>query len=117
MSESAESRFFYVSDEGPRRYYPTLEQAKEDADEQINIFRDNCDPEWDLGVEEIEIYECAAETDEPEEDGRCVLTATMINEREPGEDDAGGVDFYCDYAMLPPSDAKAAIDAGMEQDQ
>lgn len=107
MTTEASERFFYVKDEDPTRHFPTLERAKADAEETIRIYREACDPEWPWGVEDIAVFECDAETDEPSEDGRCVLVSTMINHRAATEDDQPGVDSFCDYAMLPPSDAKA----------
>ena len=92
---------FYVIDGGPKRSYPTLEEARVDAQVQIDYCRDNCDPEWPSEVEEIAVYECSKETDEPEEDGICVLQATMTVCEDAEEDD--GVEFYCDYELMPPA--------------
>lgn len=96
------AKLYYVHDEGPTRHYPTLEEARADAEIQIDVCRENCDPEWPMSTESIGVYECNAETEYPDEDGRLVLIATEVDVRMPDEGDTS-VEYWCDYKMLPPA--------------
>lgn len=88
---------FYVHDENGPRAYPTLGEAMADAEEQICEYRKEAkfDGEWSLSVEEVAVFRCEFETDDPAEDGTQVARAVQFDK---GIDE-DTQEEYCDYRM------------------
>lgn len=101
---------FYLYDPGDGyTEYQNIEAAMREASNLIDIYRDQCAPEWPEYVDGITIYE----SDDPEEtyEGRMVARSVVCNRIDrPDDTDEDGyspsvgmyfdaVDFYCDYKM------------------
>lgn len=102
---------FYLYDPGYDEYtrYETLAMATDAGNDLINIYRDQCNPEWPEYVEGISIYE-SDNPDEPHE-GKMVarsVTCNVVSRPDDVDDDGysestdrwfNEVDFWCDYRM------------------
>lgn len=86
--------------------YTTEGEALTAAAKMIDYYRDNCDPEWPTGVENIFVLrgERDREKDDHDFDGcEPLYRASEINkqELEPEDAETCGYDYSCDYAMRP----------------
>jgi len=75
------------------------------AEAAIKEYRDDCDPEWPMGVEDIAIvYGIRSDAEEWEEWEGCKLlyrsTETDKVDLEPEDAEACGYDYQCDYKMV-----------------
>lgn len=89
--------------------HATLSGAIKDGEDLINIYRDQCDPEWPEYVDGVAIYQ--SDNQEYPEEGIMVARAVEHNRIErPDDVDEDGyspsedlwfnsVDFYVDYKM------------------
>ena len=90
---------YFTCDQEGHREHETVAQALEDANERIQLARDNCDPEWPMETEDISVYEAPIGCEYPDEDGVLLFKATEADVRDAEEGD--GCEYWCDYKMLP----------------
>lgn len=88
--------YFSVDGEGHREY-ATLAEAVDDAEESINVARENCDPEWPMDTGDIAVFEAESGCEYPSEDGKLLFQAAEVNVRE--ADEGSGCDYFCDYEL------------------
>jgi hypothetical protein len=102
---------YYLYDPGDDdfRRYETTDAAMRAGRELIDIYRDQCDPEWPEYVEGIAIYE-SDNPDEPHKGKMVARSVTCDVVSRPDDVDENGyspstdkwfneVDFWCDYRM------------------
>jgi len=85
--------------------YDTVDDALKVAKLMLEYYRDNCDPEWPMGVEDVYVLrgERDREKDDDDFDGcELLYRAGEVNkqELEPEDAEACGYDYQCDYEMI-----------------
>lgn len=84
--------------------FDSVFSALECAEYHIQYYRENCDPEWPMGVEGIVVLYGTRneEIDDGYEGCKVLYRAAEVDrqELEPEEAEVCGCEYYCDYRMV-----------------